>query len=411
MKVLQFRGVALALSLLVLQAGAVNAEIDGNVLSLERAMAELGHADAQYILGVMYRDGLGVPRDYKAAVEWYGKAAEQGHADAQFYLGVMYNFGTGTPQDYKAAVKWWRKAAEQGDAQAQQHLGNSYLTGAGVLQDDVKGSAWALVAAMNGSRSLLDWITNNGRLAAVRREAQSRAKEISEELETKKKIAAASEDELMSDLGIKPSASSSGLLLNGGLVLTCFHGVVDAKRVSVIQGGKEFPCKILSKDPVNDIAILSLLSEKPPEGVTLDLAENIKQGEKVFTLGYPLPSIEGHSIKFVSGDISALSGIQDDPRMLQTTMPVHGGNSGGPAFNSKGEFVGIVTSKLNALGVFEYAGELTEGVSYILKADYVIPMLKRLDISVAETNADSESVDLLTLIETTKPYVVRVLAY
>ena len=41
-----------------------------------------GIAHAQYRLGIMYRDGLGVPRDPAKAKEWLEKAAKQGHQPA-----------------------------------------------------------------------------------------------------------------------------------------------------------------------------------------------------------------------------------------------------------------------------------------------------------------------------------------
>ena len=76
-------------------------------------LAEQGDAKAQFNLGVMYGDGLGVKQDYFEEVNWYRKAAEQGHAKAQFNLGVMYANGRGVKQDDFEAVKWYRQAAEQ----------------------------------------------------------------------------------------------------------------------------------------------------------------------------------------------------------------------------------------------------------------------------------------------------------
>ena len=57
------------------------------------SLAAQGNADAQFILGSMYADGDGVPRDDAAAVKWYREAADQGHADAQVNLGRMYSVG------------------------------------------------------------------------------------------------------------------------------------------------------------------------------------------------------------------------------------------------------------------------------------------------------------------------------
>lgn len=49
-------------------------------------------------------------------MKWYRKAAEQGHAAAQFYLGVMCREGEGVPKDDAEAVKSFLKAADKGFA-------------------------------------------------------------------------------------------------------------------------------------------------------------------------------------------------------------------------------------------------------------------------------------------------------
>ena len=113
--------------------------------------ADSGDAVAQYNLGVMYRDGEGVPQDYAEAMKWFRLAAEQGDTTAKYNLGVMYRDGLGVPQDYAEAVKWSRLAAEQGDAEAQRDLGLMYLSGLGVPQDDAEAYAWISVAATSGS--------------------------------------------------------------------------------------------------------------------------------------------------------------------------------------------------------------------------------------------------------------------
>lgn len=73
--------------------------------------AEHGDADSQTTLGVLYRDGRGVPQDYAAAVSWFHKAANQGFLESQFYLGMMYESGKGVPKDLVLAHKWFNLAA------------------------------------------------------------------------------------------------------------------------------------------------------------------------------------------------------------------------------------------------------------------------------------------------------------
>ena len=75
-----------------------------------RKAAEQGHAEAQYSLGMCYRRGRGVDKDYAKSLEWLRKAVEQGHPRAQLELGQCYIYGLGVEIDYKIAEKWFRKA-------------------------------------------------------------------------------------------------------------------------------------------------------------------------------------------------------------------------------------------------------------------------------------------------------------
>ncbi len=85
--------------------------------------------------------------NYATAIREWRPLAEQGDAYAQFNLGLMYRNGHGVPQDDAEAVKWYRKAAEQGNAKAQNDLGTLYSNGQGVPQDYVQAHMWSNLAA------------------------------------------------------------------------------------------------------------------------------------------------------------------------------------------------------------------------------------------------------------------------
>jgi Sel1 repeat len=105
------------------------------VLRLLRPLADQGNSVAQFILGVMYDNGEGVPQNNAEAMKWYREAADRGEPNAQCNLGTMYLTGQGVPQDYAEALKWYRKAADQGNANAQFNLGKMCDDGDGVPQD------------------------------------------------------------------------------------------------------------------------------------------------------------------------------------------------------------------------------------------------------------------------------------
>ena len=58
----------------------------------------------------MYLKGWGVPRDNGLTARWYRLAADQGYPDAQFALGALYEDGVGVPKNYVHAHMWYNLA-------------------------------------------------------------------------------------------------------------------------------------------------------------------------------------------------------------------------------------------------------------------------------------------------------------
>ena len=152
-----------------------------------RRKAEQGDAGAQFSLGVSYREGKGVPRDYAQAVAWWRKAGGQGHASAQSALGFMYANGQGVSKDDARAVEWYRKAADQGVIRAQFNLGVMYGTGQGVPQDYIEAYKWmTLAASLEESAAARDRLAQQMTPAQIT-EAQRRAQAWTAAFEKRKK--------------------------------------------------------------------------------------------------------------------------------------------------------------------------------------------------------------------------------
>lgn len=136
------------LILVVLLAGVrlnANADFDEGVAAYERGdyatalrewrpLAEQGHANARFKLGLMYTKRQGMPQDYEVAAQWYRRVGEQ-DVNVQCMLGFFYQMGINLQRDYKTAVQWYRRAAERGHYEAQYRLGLLYSLGKGVPQD------------------------------------------------------------------------------------------------------------------------------------------------------------------------------------------------------------------------------------------------------------------------------------
>lgn len=114
---------------------------------LFKRAADQGNADAQLYLGMLYREGKGIPRNDGESEVRFRRAAEQGNPEAQFNLGLMYYEGSGVPQDFAESAKWYRLAARQGNGYAQTNLAHLYAEGLGVNRDEIRAHAWLYLAA------------------------------------------------------------------------------------------------------------------------------------------------------------------------------------------------------------------------------------------------------------------------
>lgn len=112
----------------------------GRQLLLRSASA--GVADAQFELGMMFRDGKVSKtskqcafQDQQQALQWFRKAAEQGHAFASYILGRAYEMGNGIKQNSRDAFYWYCRSAVLGDELGKLALASAYESGTGVTQN------------------------------------------------------------------------------------------------------------------------------------------------------------------------------------------------------------------------------------------------------------------------------------
>ena len=119
-----------------------------------RMAADQGHALAQTSMGRKYQWGWGVPIDYNEAVRWYLLAVNQGIGDAQNNLGQIYS-ERDQPQE---ALKWFLTAANQGHALAQYNVGVYYLR---KFNNRAESERWLKMAAQQGEVNAINFLRTN----------------------------------------------------------------------------------------------------------------------------------------------------------------------------------------------------------------------------------------------------------
>ncbi|HHX33914.1 MAG TPA: sel1 repeat family protein [Gammaproteobacteria bacterium] len=92
----------------------------------------------------------------KVALDECLNLAQLGYADAQFVLGEYWYQGQLTPRDYLQALKWFEQASVQGHAIAQLRLGTMFYRGEGVSVNSIQAYIVLKMSAINGSDEALD---------------------------------------------------------------------------------------------------------------------------------------------------------------------------------------------------------------------------------------------------------------
>lgn len=159
--------IVLALTLMLGSVHVQAQSVDAGMAAYNRAdyaeayriilpLAEQGNAEAQFVLGYLYDEGLGVSVNTGRAIHWYRLAAEQGYDEAQYMLGELSLHGDIVDQDYEQALYWYRLSADQGYAEAQYMLGEMYEFGDGVDVDLDQAIYWYRLAARQGHTDAVD---------------------------------------------------------------------------------------------------------------------------------------------------------------------------------------------------------------------------------------------------------------
>ena len=305
--------------------------------------------------------------------------AEQGDASAQSLLGFMYANGEGVPQDDAEAARWWRLAADQGIAETQFNLGVQYDNGEGVPQDDVTAHMWFNLAASRSTGDVRDrGVQARDRVetrltASQRAEGQRLAREWTPSNATPSAGVVPGATEDVRPLAVAGGTGTAFIVHPDGLLLTAHHVIERATSIAVSCNGQPaVPATVTANSPIIDIALLEAAGDLGTESfLKLSPARVPSLGDRVFTIGYPTPSLLGPDPKYTNGTVSALSGPRGDASFLQISVPVQPGNSGGPLVNAEtGDVIGVVVATADAPTFIEATDSIPQNINWAVKSAF-----------------------------------------
>lgn len=197
----------------------------------------------------------------------------------------------------------------------------------------------------------------------------------------------------------KLAATGSGVVVYDGLVLTNYHVVEDATRLSVslLDSEDEIECTLVDYDQAADIAVL-YAPELKLAAVPLGDSDQLQVGEWAICIGNPLTdALRGTT---TVGTISALDRQIDSTTttdkyglkrtvtnsMIQTDAAINSGNSGGGLFNVLGQLMGIPSQKYSGS---LYSGASIEGIGLAIPINTAKPLIEESIIKVLTGDYDT----------------------
>jgi hypothetical protein len=157
----------------------------------------------------------------------------------------------------------------------------------------------------------------------------------------------------------------SGFVVDpNGMIVTNYHVIDGAQALQVkMKDGEIYDrVDVVDFDTRRDLAVLKIRAFKSLPSVKLGDSGRLEVGEDVVAIGNP----KGLEHTVSAGMISAFRQAEGY-RLLQISVPISPGSSGGPLFNMSGEVVGITSAGVVAEGA--------QNLNFAVPIDYVRPLL------------------------------------
>lgn len=152
---------------------------------------------------------------------------------------------------------------------------------------------------------------------------------------------------------IEKNIGSGFIISSDGLIVTNKHVVADenASYKVITNDEKTYEVKAISRDPLNDLAIIKISAKDLPF-LSMGDSNSLKLGQSVIAIGTPLGEFKN---TVTTGIISGLgrgidagspfeSSFERLDNVIQTDAAINPGNSGGPLLNSSGAVIGVNTA-------------------------------------------------------------------
>lgn len=206
---------------------------------------------------------------------------------------------------------------------------------------------------------------------------------------------AAEEKKLREEAEAKRNTVSTGtgfFVAKGGYLVTNHHVIEDATDFAIRDSkGRFYKAVVVASDANRDLALLRVDGNFPALNVAN--SDLVSKGQRVLAVGYPQISIQGNESKVTDGIVSSFSGLRNDDTWFQISVPIQGGNSGGPLVTEAGAVVGVVVATANVARFLKLTGNLPQNVNYAIKSNVLLDFLKSQRIATVAASKAKVTID------------------
>lgn len=184
----------------------------------------------------------------------------------------------------------------------------------------------------------------------------------------------------------------SGFIINEeGYILTNYHVIQGAQEISVtLSNDVTTTAQVVNYDENQDVAMIKITDENVEIPATVELgdSDSLQPGEEVIAIGTPLSTelsstVTKGIISATSRSVAVESGVTMN--LIQTDAAINAGNSGGPLVNTKGEVVGINSSKIS--------GEAVEGIGFSIPINDIKDKIESLSKPILNLGISVRTID------------------
>ncbi len=174
----------------------------------------------------------------------------------------------------------------------------------------------------------------------------------------------------------------SGIIVSpSGYILTNNHVVDKATKLKVeLADGRDFPGKVVGKDPQTDVAVVKIDANNLPV-LPFANSDSARVGDLCFAIGNPFGQDHTVTMGIVSAKHRSLERGTYIQNFIQTDAAINPGNSGGALINANGQLIGMNTMILTG-GGGSFGGEAGNiGIGFAIPSNLAKSVMDQIEKS------------------------------